>query len=231
MTLVTTSGVLQGSGGPPAPPPEAQINSVTGSYAEPSGATITYSSAPLGSPVTGRVLYIVCPFFDGSTTDSAPDTVTVGGNAATLVVSAHLTGATACGVSIWKYQDDGALGTSADVVAEHLTGRTSRSIVVVNATIGDGVIEDTTGESGSTPLSGTTLDTADATCLLYASITQNGTESSAPSPFTDGDYSYDENSTEWVHIGWDNSPSGSVESVNMPTGSGARGAYVAVALS
>lgn len=209
----------------------AEILSVTGHTAGTNGTDITYTNAPLGNAQDGRAIFVVCPFFDGSSVNSVPDSVTVGGNAATLLSQAHQTGTDACGVSIWVYRDDGALGTQADIVVEHADQRTSRSIVVVEAQIGNGDVVASVGESDSTgSIADSTLATETAQALLYASITQNGSQSAPPAPFTDGTYDFDEGSNEWVHIGWDNAPSGSDETVTIPTSSGLRTAYTAIAI-
>lgn len=209
-----------------------QIIGVTGHFAGRAGLDITYVGAPLGTPVAGRLLYIVCAFFDGATTDSFPSSVTVGGNAATRLAHAHKTGDNACGISVWAYRDDGALGSNADVVVAHPIGRNSRSLAVVEARAGgENLLASVGGADSTSSIVPSSLATENATALLYVSMFQNGFDPTAPAPFTDGQYTYDENTAEWVCIAWDNSPSGNPETVSIPTGgTSLRAAYLALAL-
>ena len=217
-----------GGGGTPV----GQIISVTGSTSTTSASTLTYTSAPLGTAVSGRILYIVCTYFDGSSTAESPSSVTVGGNSATLLQGIHAPSTTTCGISIWSYQDDGALGANANVVATHATARNSLSIAVVEASEGGGGVVDFAEDADTTAsIASSSLTTAGSACLLYVCMSQNGTDPTAPSPFTDGQSTFDEASNEWVCVAWANTPSGSSETVDVPaSGMGLRSAYLALAL-
>lgn len=230
--LLTTTAVLGalgvGAGGDPG-----QIVGVTGNHiGSPNTASLTYSNAPLGSAVSGRIIYLVCTYFDGASSDQNPSSVTVGGNAATLLAGVHKPSDNTCGISIWAYQDDGALGATANVVVTHPTQRNSFGVTVLEASAGDGNVVDSVGDADMTAsVVGDTLTTTAAKCLIYVCNNQNGSEQTAPSPFDSGEYSYDENSTEWTLIAWDNEPDGSPVSVDIPaSGMGLRSAYLAVAL-
>jgi len=211
-----------------------RINAFRGSVVGGSGSGITYSNAPLGATIGTRVIYAVHSFFDGSST-SGPDTasVTIGGNAATLLGSVYLPSATTSGVGLWAYEDGGSLGATADVVVTDGTLRNSRSVGILTGQ-GSGIsVLDTASEANlSGSIAGDTLNTAGADCLLYVCSTQNGADVSANAPFTDGGATYDENTDDWVTIGWSNDPSGNIESVNLPTGhTSLRAAYVGLALA
>lgn len=229
--LTTTSVLLAAGGGGPVVDP-GQIIEFKGSVSTTNTASLTYSSAPLGSAVSGRMLYVVCSYFDGSSVLEAPTSVTLDGNNATLIASVHEPSASTCGLSIWAYQDDGALGASTDVVVSHPTTRNSLSVAVVEASAGDdNLIDSVSDATMSASITADDLTTAGSKCLLYVCMSQNGGDPTAPSPFTDGQATFDENSDEWVCIAWDNDPSGSVESVDIPAADmGLRAAYLAVAL-
>lgn len=232
--LVHRHGVIAGGGGGAAAPVDpGQIIGVTGSVVSTTGLYIEYVGAPLGAAFTGRIIYVVTTYFDGSSTQEAPTSVTIGGNAMTLLASVHKPSGNTSGISIWAYQDDGALGASATIYVDHTpTARNSMSIAVVAANAGDGNVIDSVGDADSfASVTAQDLTTAGSKCLLYVSHFQNGYEPTAPAPFTDGEYVYDENTTEYVCIAWDNDPSGSLESVDVPrAGSALRAAYLAVAL-
>lgn len=223
-----------GASGPQVSGAAGQIVAVTGAMPGTAGAGITYANAPLGSPTSNRIIYVVCTFFDGASTEGHPSSVTVGGNAATLLAHVYKPSDNTCGISIWAYRDNGALGANADVVAEHATARNSRSVAVVAGAAGAGNVIDIVGDANLTgSVTPDTLITDGANCLLYVSMFQNGYDPTAPAPFTDGQYTFDENTAEWVCIGWTNEPSGDPESVTIPTGGSPaplRAAYLAVAL-
>jgi len=153
--------------------------------------------------------------------------------AATLLGSVYLPSATTSGVGLWAYEDGGSLGATADVVVTDGTLRNSRSVGILTGQ-GSGIsVLDTASEANlSGSIAGDTLNTAGADCLLYVCSTQNGADVSANAPFTDGGATYDENTDDWVTIGWSNDPSGNIESVNLPTGhTSLRAAYVGLALA
>jgi hypothetical protein len=223
------------SGGGSEPPAAAsQIDTFNGSVAGTGGQNITYTNAPLGTAASGRVIYAIHTFFDGASA-TGPDaaSVTVGGNAMTLLGSIYQAGSNTCGIGVWAYQDDGALGANADIVVTDVTTRSSRSIAVLTGSGGLPTALDEAAAAGSTFAVGSeSLDTTGAECLLYVSKSQNGDDLPAPAPFTDGGDSFDENTNEWVIIGWDNSPSGSTETVTIPTGdTSLRYAYIGLALA
>lgn len=221
----------EAGGGTPA---AVQIASYQGSVVDGAGAGITYTAAPLGAAVSGRVIYVIHGFFDGSST-SGPDTasVTVGGNAATLLGSVFKPSDNTCGIGIWAYEDNGALGTSADIiVTDSATTRNSRSLAVLRGTGGmPSVLDSVSDADGSSAIVADDLDLTGADCGLYVTHFQNGADVSPPSPFTDGEASFDENSAEWVIMGWDNDPADGTVSVSIPTGHASlRSAYLALAL-
>lgn len=235
MSLLHRHGVIAGAGGGGSAVSAAQINEYRGFTSDITGTGITYTGAPLGAGFTGRIIYAIHGYFDVGTF-GGPETcsVTIGGNAATLLGSIHDSTNTTAAIGIWAYQDDGALGTSADIVVTDANIRNSLSIGVVIGE-GDGItVLDTASDGGgvSSGVSSSSLDTTGAECLLYVCHMQNGADVPPDAPFTDGEDSFDENSNEWVIMGWDNSPSGSIETVDLPTGhSSLRGCYIALALA
>lgn len=233
LLLGSIAASFQAGGGGGGGGGAAQINGITGSVADAAGLDITYANAPLGTAHSDRVIYAIHCFFSNASTVSPADcSVTIGGNAATLLGSIYKPSDNTCGIGIWAYQDNGALGANATVIVTDPRLRSSRSIAVLNGSGGmPTVLDSASNANTSSGVVANDLDMTGAQCGLYITHFQNGANVAPPSPFTDGTGSFDENSNEWVIMGWDNDPAGGVISVGLPTGHASlRSAYLALSL-
>ena len=156
------------------------IYSVTDTHSFVSHSSSSVSTTMTLDSNTDREIWLVVLTIATSHT-STPPTATIGGNSMTQIANQYLNFTS---ITYFRYQDDGALGTSATTEANLDYSSFHSAFIVYTATASNNTL-DTYGaatDDGSTPTTGS-LDTSADGWAFYVATAQNSTAATSISNF------------------------------------------------
>jgi hypothetical protein len=208
--------------------PSTEVYGTVGAIAHSTHSSLSVSGTlNLGTAHSDREIYIVIPSMAGNPSDTTDfvEGLTIGGvtlsNSTDNIfeVNPTVTGGNECGISFWRYVDNGSLGTSAAYTIT-FGGNQTHSAVIAFATGSTKSANDDTYGVSSTANWGSagSVNTSNGGFVLYASIGQNSstpTSSSIPN-YTMG-ISFDTGTNEHVAVAFQEETTLGSVTVPQPT--------------